>query len=140
MWGYYDRKMKYVILILSLIVISGRMSAQVIANNTVMANSTRTAENLPSVSGALEHQSYSVTFIPGKKSGSFEIISPKTDKAEVKLMSVSGNEICLIHKGLIREGKNTFKLRSRSVGRGIYYVISKLASGEQFADRIVVGQ
>ncbi|HYM20306.1 MAG TPA: hypothetical protein VEW28_04795 [Candidatus Kapabacteria bacterium] len=130
--------MKYVIVILSLIVISGEGYSQAVVNNMLAANTTPPAVHSPVVGNSSDQQSYSVTFIPGKKNGSLEIISPKADKAEVKLVSISGNDICLIHKGVIREGKNLFKLRGRPVGRGVYYVISKLASGEQFADKIVI--
>ena len=130
--------MKYVIFILSLVIISGRISAQVVVHNDLANNEARPASHAPSVSESLEPQSYTVTFIRDRKASTFEVISPKSDKGEVKLVNAAGSDICTIHKGRISEGKNFFRLRNRVIPRGIYYVVSKLASGEQFADRIVV--
>jgi hypothetical protein len=131
--------MKYAFIISLIVLQSLTVQAQAIARNDVPSIELR-SNIAPSstISGALERSSYSVILIQNKKNSSFEVISPKADKAEVKLMSDGGSEICVIHKGMIKSGKNLFTLPTRKIGRGIYYVVSKLSSGEQFADRIVV--
>jgi len=91
--------------------------------------------NIPS---APDLPSYHVNFSQSKTGISFEVISPKSEKADLKLVSSAWGDICVIHKGMIHAGKNTFTLRSSKIGSGTYYVISKLSDGEQFADKIVV--
>lgn len=130
--------MKYATIISLIAFQSLTVQAQSIAHNDLPSNDGRSAIVTPTVAGALEHSSYSVVLVQNKKNSSFEIMSPKADKAEVKLVNAEGTDICTIHKGALRHGKNLFTLPSKKIGKGIYYVISKLSSGEQFADRIVV--
>lgn len=128
-------------LIIGIVLLSAAsVSAQTIAKNEVGTHETRPNVPVAVVSGALINPGYSVICLQNNKSFSFEITSPRSDKAEVKLQNVNGDDVCIIHKGLIKEGKNTFSLGHRKIARGIYYVVSKLSSGEQFADRVVVSK
>jgi hypothetical protein len=118
---------------------SGGLQAQVIAKNEVAEKVTPTLEsaNIPS---APELPSYHVNFKQNKTGVSFEVISPKSEKAELKLVNAVRGDVCLIHKGLIHSGKNVYTVPSRKLPGGTYYVLSTLADGEQFADKIVVKQ
>ncbi len=128
------------LIILIVLLSAASVSAQTIAKNEVGAHEAHPNIPVSVVSGALINPGYSVIYLQNNKSSSFEITSPRSDKGEVKLQNVNGEDICLIHKGVIKEGKNTFSLGKRKVARGIYYVVSKLSSGEQFADRVVVSK
>lgn len=133
--------MKYLLIISLVAFQSLPVQAQSIARNDVAPAVSHIDVAAPAaVSGVVEEPSYSVNLIRDKKNSAFEIFSPKADRAEVKLMNDAGSEVCLIHKGAIKEGKNLFTVKSRKLHRGIYYVVSKLSSGEQFADRIVVAK
>ncbi|MEP7234852.1 MAG: hypothetical protein ABI778_06110 [Ignavibacteriota bacterium] len=88
--------------------------------------------------GVVEYSDYKVLFQQNKKKYSVEILTPKSDKAEVKLTSVTGLDVCTIYKGVIHEGKNVFSLPGKKFARGTYYVVSKLSGGEQFADRVFI--
>jgi len=128
-------------LIILLLLTAGQLSAQGIAHNgvpaAVSASSTTVTEN---VSGALEQNSYHVSLVQNTKNRVFEVYSPKASSVEVKLVNANGDDICVIHKGKLHEGKNTFKLTSKKIAPGSYYVVSKFSGGEQFADRVVVGK
>ena len=123
-----------------LLVAAGRLSAQPIEKNEVGVKAIAySSSEIPATGPAVEaHVGYTVNCVKNGTKTVFEVISPKSDRGEVKLQNSTGTDICLIHKGEIKEGKNTYTLGSRKIGRGIYYVVSKLASGEQFADRIVL--
>jgi len=129
--------MNKLFLILSLVIFTGRLGAQVIAKNELPAKISSSLEsaNIPS---APELPSYHVNFTQTKSRISFEVISPKSESAELKLVNSSWGDVCTIHKGLIHAGKNIFTLHSPKIGQGMYYVISKLSDGEQFADKIIV--
>lgn len=128
-------------LIIGIVLLSAAsVSAQTIAKNEVGTHETRPNVPVAVVSGALINPGYSVICLQNNNSFSFEITSPKSDKGEVKLQNVNGDDICVIHKGAIKEGKNTFSLGQRKIARGIYYVVSKLSNGEQFADRVVISK
>ena len=129
--------MKKLFLIISLSVIAGSLGAQTIAKNElfVKENPSLESANIPS---APDLPSYRVSFTQSKTGTSFEVISPKSEKADLKLVSSAWGDICTIHKGMIRAGKNIFPIRSPKIASGTYYVISKLADGEQFADKIIV--
>ncbi len=131
-------RMKYALVISMVGLMALTVRAQSIAHNDVSTNDARPVAPAVAVSGALEHASYSVVLVQNKKNAAFEVTSPKADKAEVKLVTAEGSDVCVIHKGTLRTGKNVFTVPSRKIRKGIYYVISKLSSGEQFADRIVV--
>ncbi|MFI5263877.1 MAG: hypothetical protein ACHQM6_05125, partial [Candidatus Kapaibacterium sp.] len=92
----------------------------------------------PAPLGVAEYSGYKVLFQQNRKNLSFEILSPKSDKADVTLTSMTGADICSIYKGVIHEGKNIFTLPGKKIAPGTYYVVSKLSGGEQFADRVVV--
>lgn len=128
--------MKKLFLIIFVLVGSGSLRAQNIAKTEPLAKSESTVSDV--LPDAVEFPSYKVTCLIAKKDFSFEITSPKSDKAEVKLVNTLGAEIFTIHKGLLREGKNVFNVPSKKIAAGIYYVVSKLANGEQFADRVVL--
>ncbi len=116
------------------------VSAQTIAKNEVGAHEARTNVPVSVVSGALTTPGYSVVCLQNNNRFSFEITSSKSDNGEVKLQNMNGDDICLIHKGSIKAGKNIFSLGQRKIARGIYYVVSKFSGGEQFADRVVVNK
>jgi hypothetical protein len=130
--------MKQLFLIISLLIAAGRLNAQSIAKNEP-APSDLTAP-LAAPPGVAESSGYKVVFLQSKKNYSFEILSPKSDKADVKLTNTSGMDICTIYKGVIHEGKNVFTLPGKKIAPGSYYVVSKLSSGEQFADRVVIAK
>ena len=132
--------MKAVVLISLVLLTAAQVSAQPIAGNEVPAIVASAPVAVPPVSGALEHASYRVSFFQNGKNCSFEVYSPKSEKAEVKLVTVGGDDICVIHKGSLREGKNIFTLPSKKISKGVYYVVSKLAGGEQFAEKVVVAK
>ncbi|HET9137695.1 MAG TPA: hypothetical protein VFO76_13770 [Candidatus Kapabacteria bacterium] len=128
-------------LIILLLLTAGQLSAQGIAHNGVpVAVSATSATVTENVSGALEQNSYHVSLVQNSKTRVFEVFSPKASSAEVKLVTSSGDDICVIHKGKLHEGKNTFKLISQKIAPGSYYVVSKFSGGEQFADKVVVGK
>src|SRR5690348_2461983 len=113
--------MKAIILISLAILTAAQVSAQPIARNEVPAAVAATPVVAPTVSGALEHPSYKVSFVQNGKNCSFEIYSPKSEKAEVKLVTAGGDDIYVIHKGSLHEGKNTFNLPSKKITKGVYY-------------------
>ena len=130
--------MKKLFLIISLLFAAQKLEAQNIPKNERLAH---TIDVSSAVSPAIaENSGYRVFCQQDKKNWSFEVISPKSDKAEVKLVNTSGEDICIIYKGVLHEGKNTFSLASKKVASGTYYVVSKLSSGEQFADKVVIGK
>ncbi len=135
--GMYKR-----IFIAFLVLIAGRLSSQPVEKTEVSSKPIAFSNSEPpaSKSAVTAHSGYTVNCIKNGSKTVFEVISPKTDRGEVKLQNSIGTDICLIHKGEIKEGKNTFTLGSRKIGRGVYYVVSKLASGEQFAERIVLNK
>jgi hypothetical protein len=126
------------LLIISLIFVAGRLNGQSIAKSEPVPHDISSPSVTPP--GVAEYSGYKVVFLQNKKNYSFEILSPKSDKADVKLTSTSGLDICTIYKGVIHEGKNIFTLPGKKIVRGTYYVVSKLSSGEQFADRVVIGK
>jgi hypothetical protein len=128
--------MKQLFLILSLFIVAGRLQAQNISKNEPIVKEI--SINAAVLVDVVEYPSYRVICQQNKKNFSFEVLSPKYGKAEVKLVTTLGMDICTIHKGVIREGKNVFMLSHQKLARGAYYVVSKLESGEQFADRIVI--
>jgi hypothetical protein len=128
--------MKQLFLIISLISIAGRLEAQNIAKNEPVARELSVSAASPA--GVAEYSGYKVTCVQNKKNYSFEILSPKSDKADVKLTNTLGGDVCTIYKGVIHEGKNVFTLPAAKISRGTYYVVSKLSNGEQFADRVVI--
>ncbi|MFI5264873.1 MAG: hypothetical protein ACHQM6_10195 [Candidatus Kapaibacterium sp.] len=130
--------MKQLFLIISLIIAAGRLNAQSIAKNEPVPSDL--TASLAAPPGVAESSGYKVVFLQNKKNYSFEILSPKSDKADVKLTNTSGMDICTIYKGVIHEGKNVFTLPGKKIACGTYYVVSKLASGEQFADRVVISK
>ncbi len=130
--------MKKLFLIILVLAGSGTLRAQNIAKFEPLAkDESAVSVVLPD---AIEYPSYKVTCTQNKKDYSFEITSPKSDKAEVKLVNTQGTDICTIHNGLLRGGKNIFSIPSKKIASGIYYVVSKLSNGEQFADRVVIGK
>jgi hypothetical protein len=129
--------MNKLFLIFSLVIFAGKLGAQPIATNELTVKENPLLESAP-IPSAPELPSYHVRFTQSKTSMSFEVISPKSGKADLKLVSSSWGDICTIHKGIIHAGKNIFTLRSSKIGSGTYYVVSKLGNGEQFADKIVV--
>ena len=128
--------MKKLFLILVLFVAAGRLEAQTIAKNEPVIKEI--SVNPAVLVDVVEYPSYRVICQQNKKNFSFEVLSPKYGKAEVKLVTTLGMDICTIHKGVIHEGKNVFMLSNQKLAKGAYYVVSKLESGEQFADRIVI--
>ena len=130
--------MKKLFLTISLIFVAGSLNAQSIAKNEPSTHDVSAVSTVPP--GVAEYSGYKVVFLQNKKNYSFEILSPKSDKADVKLTNISGSDICTIYKGVIHEGKNIFTLPGKKISSGTYYVVSKLASGEQFADRVVIGK
>ena len=132
--------MKKLFLIILVLVFVGQLKAQNIAKNEpsikdISLNST--SAGIPSVA---EYPSYKVLCQQNKKNLSFEVYSPKLDNAEVKLVNSDGADICTIYKGRIHVGRNVFSLTSKKPPSGMYYVVSKLSSGEQFADKIVIAK
>ena len=130
--------MKTLFLIILLGIGTGKLEAQRIARNEPVTHDLPVALAAPS--GVVEYSGYKVVFLQNKQNCSFEIFSPKSDKADIKLINSSGADICPIYKGAIHEGKNIFTLPSKKIARGSYYVVSKLSSGEQFADRILIAK
>ena|SRR5436190_8160016 len=127
--------MKQLFLILVLVVAAGRLEAQNIAKNDPITKEITLNSGISSV---VEYPGYHVRCQQAKKNFAFDVFSPKSGKAEVKVVNTSGVDICTIHKGALHEGKNSFILPSQKISKGIYYVVSKLESGEQFADRVVI--
>jgi hypothetical protein len=130
--------MKKLFLIILISVVTGKLEAQTIARNELTGKELPSVEsaNVPS---APDLPSYHVSFTQTKTGISFEVISPKSEKAELKLVNSAWSDICTIHKGLVHSGKNIFTLHSPKIGSGTYYVVSKLANGEQYADKILIG-
>lgn len=128
--------MKHLFLIISFILVAGKLEAQSIAKNEPLAHEIAAPSVTPP--GVTEYPSYKVICLQTKKNYSFEVLSPKSDRAEVKLMNTSGADICTIYKGIIHEGKNIFCMPSKKINQGAYYVVSKLSNGEQFADKVVI--
>ena len=128
--------MKQLFIVILLIFASQSLNAQSIARNELSDREFSAPSAAPP--GVSESSGYKVVFLQNKKNHSFEILSPKSDKAEVKLTSISGSDICTIYNGVIHEGKNIFTLPGKKIAAGTYYVVSKLSSGEQFADRVVI--
>ena len=128
--------MKKLFLIILPIFVAGSLNAQSIAKNEPLSHDVSVSS--PAPLGVSEYLGYKVLFQQNKKNFSFEILSPKSDKADVKLTSMTGADICSIYKGVIHEGKNVFTLSGKKIAPGAYYVVSKLSGGEQFADRVVV--
>ena|SRR5579864_7990439 len=125
-------------LIISFLIIAGGLNAQSIAKSEASGHEMSVLATAPP--GVVEISGYKVVFLQNKKNYSFEILSPKSDKADVKLTNTLGSDICTIYKGVIHEGKNIFTLPGKKIAPGTYYVVSKLSSGEQFADRVVIGK
>ena len=130
--------MKKLFLIILLGMFAGTLNAQNIAKYEVV--STNVVATVAATPDVVEYPSYRASYTLGKKGGSIEVFSPRSDNAEVKLVSSTGADVCIIHKGTIHEGKNVFSLTSMKISKGIYYVVSKLSAGEQFADRVVIGK
>ena len=130
--------MKQLFLIISLIFAAGRLNAQSIAKSEPAVRDVSVPSGTPP--SVAEYSGYKVICLQNKKNYSFEILSPKSDKADVKLINTSGADICAIYKGVIHEGKNIFTLPGKKIAPGTYYLVSKLSSGEQFADRVVIGK
>jgi hypothetical protein len=128
--------MKQLFLIISLIIVAGRLNAQSIAKNEPLTHDVSVSS--VALPGVAEYSGYKVVFLQNKKNYSFEILSPKSEKADVKLTSMTGADVCNIYKGVIHEGKNIFTLPGKRIAAGTYYVVSKLSSGEQFADRVII--
>ncbi len=131
--------MKQLFLIISLIIVAGKLNAQSIAKSEPVSHDL-SAPQVGTPPGVAEYSGYRVNCIQNKKNYSFEILSPKSDKADVKLTNNLGADICTIYKGVIHEGKNVFTVPAKKISRGTYYVVSKLSNGEQFADRVVIGK
>jgi hypothetical protein len=129
--------MNKLFLYISLLIFSGKLGAQPIAKNELTGKENPSIEsaNTPS---APELPSYHINFTQSKSGISFEVISPKSESAELKLVNSSWGDVCTIHKGLIHAGKNIFALHSPKIAGGMYYVVSKLADGEQFADKVII--
>ncbi|MDP4230914.1 MAG: hypothetical protein Q8916_10980 [Bacteroidota bacterium] len=123
---------------MSLSPLLGGLKAQTLARNEGLTRDIpTTSAPAPDVA---EYPSYKVACQVTKKNCTFDIYSPKSDKAEVKLMSISGADVCLIHKGALKVGKNSFTVSAKKVTPGIYYVVSKLSNGEQFADKVTISK
>ena len=129
--------MKKLFPLILLVLIAGRLGAQTIAKNEPSAHENILFEPTPAPS-APELPSYHVSITQSKSGISFNIISPKSEKAELKLLNSAGGDVCFIHKGSIREGKNTYTLHNPKITPGMYYVVSKFSTGEQFADKVVI--
>ncbi len=130
--------MKKLFLIILVLVFAGQLKAQNIAKNEPSIKDISlngTSAGIPSVA---EYPGYKVLCQQNKRNLSFEIFSPKLDKAEVKLVNSDGADVCTIYKGKIHLGKNVFTLSSKKPPCGMYYVVSKLSCGEQFADKVVI--
>jgi hypothetical protein len=132
--------MKKLFLIILVLGFAGRLKAQNIAKNELSVKEIATSSASAAVPSVAEYPSYRVLCQQSKKNLSFEVYSPKLDNAEVKLVSTDGADICTIYKGRIHIGKNVFTLSSKKPPSGMYYVVSKLSSGEQFADKIVISK
>jgi hypothetical protein len=132
--------MRQLFLIISLLIAAGRLEAQTIAKNDVPSKEVALNERLTTIPNVAEYSGYKVLCHQDKKNLSFEVYSPKPDNAELKLVTTEGSEIYTIHKGVIRIGKNVFTLPSKKISPGIYYVVSKLTDGKQFADRVVIAK
>ncbi|MBS1902075.1 MAG: hypothetical protein JSS75_00025 [Bacteroidetes bacterium] len=131
--------MKYALVITLIMSLGLSAKAQLVARNDLPSPEPRSTVTPSAIPGTIEHASYSVILVQNKNNTAFEVISPRATKADVKLVTPDGNDVCTIHKGAIHIGRNRFSLaKSRKLGKGIYYAISKLSNGEQFADRIVV--
>ena len=132
--------MKKLFLIILVLAFVGRLKAQNIAKNEPSMKDISLSSSSAAVPSVPEYPSYKVLCQQGKKNLSFEVYSPKLDNAEVKLVNAEGADICTIYKGRIHLGKNVFSLSSKKPPSGMYYVVSKLSSGEQFADKIVIAK
>lgn len=130
--------MRQLFLIISLLIVAGRLEGQTIAKNDVPSKETGSNERLITIPNVAEYTGYKVLCHQDKKNLSFEVFSPKSDNAELKLVSTEGSEIYTIHNGSIRIGKNVFTLPSKKFSPGMYYVVSKLTGGKQFADKVVI--
>ena len=130
--------MKQLFLIISLIIFAGKLDAQSIARTEPISHDVTSPQVV--TPGVAEYSGYKVVCVQNKKNYSFEILSPKSDKADVKLTNSLGADICTIYKGVIHEGKNIFTLPAKKISRGTYYIVSKLSNGEQFADRVVISR
>src|SRR5437868_913574 len=121
--------MKKLFLIISLVISAGKIGAQTLAKNDLPAKETSSvSEN--ALANVPEYPGYKVNCIQNKTTFSFEVISPKSEKAELKLVTSAWGDVCTIYKGAIREGKNVITVRSPKVRKGTYYVVSKLSGGE----------
>ncbi|SRR5579883_2071663 len=128
--------MKYYLVISLLIATAVVSQAQVIVNHDLADNITPKSTTV--LSEGARTPEYSVSYVAGQGGSTFEVVSPKAERAEVRLVTLGGSEVCMIHNGLVKEGKNVFTLRHRKFHKGAYYVVSKLSSGEEFADKIIV--
>src|SRR4051794_40664064 len=99
--------MKTLFLIIFALIYAQGLQAQTIAGNvaSIGENTVPEAANTPSVA---ELPGYKVSFSQNKTGFSFEVISPKTENAELKLVTSVWGDVCTIHKGQVHEGKNTF--------------------------------
>ena len=132
--------MRQLFLIISLLIAAERLEAQTIAKNDVPSKEVASNERLTTIPNVAEYSGYKILCHQDKKNLSFEVFSPKSDNAELKLVTTEGSEIYTIHKGVIHIGKNVFMLPSKKFSPGIYYVVSKLTDGKQFADRVVIAK
>jgi hypothetical protein len=129
--------MKTLFFIIFLLISASGLQAQSMAKNEVSMHENIAPETANTTSVA-ELPGYKVSFTQNKTDFSFEVISPKSENAELRLVNSVWGDVCIIHNGPVREGKNTFTLHNPKISRGTYYVISKLSSGEQFADKIII--
>ena len=132
--------MKKLFLIILVLGFAGRLKAQNIAKNELSIKEISLNSASAGVPSVAEYPSYRALCQQNKKNLSFEVYSPKLDNAEVKLVSSEGADICTIYKGKIHVGKNVFMNSSKRPPCGMYYIVSKLSSGEQFADKVVIAK
>jgi hypothetical protein len=130
--------MKKLFLILLIVMGAEALQAQSIAKNEPSKHEITSYSAAPQQ--VVEYPSYKVSYYQNKKGRIVEVFSPKPDNGDLKLVNTSGMDVCTIHKGLIHEGKNVFPFPAKKISCGTYYVVSKLSSGEQFADRVVIGK
>jgi len=130
--------MKKLFLIILVLGITEQLKAQNLAKNEPSLKDISLNSASATIPSVAEFSSYKVLCQQSKKNLSFEVFSPKVDNAEVKLVTIDGADICTIHNGKIHVGKNVFSLVSRKITPGAYYVVSKLSSGEQFADKVEI--
>ncbi len=132
--------MKKLFLIILVLGFVGQLKAQNIAKNEPSIKDISLNNTSAAIPDVAEYPSYKVLCQQNKKNLSFEVYSPKLDNAEVKLVNSDRADICTIYKGRIHIGKNVFSLSSKKPPSGMYYVVSKLSSGEQFADKVVIAK